>query len=119
MSLMDNLKRGSVELLLLTLLQEKDMYGYQLSQELLQRSSGRYQLLESSMYPILYRMIDKGYISDRRELVGRRRFRVYYHIEAAGLSYLEEAREAYLSTVGGVLEILGKRIEENDDSEPE
>ena len=106
MSLMDNLKRGSVELLLLTLLQEKDMYGYQLSQELLQRSSGRYQLLESSMYPILYRMIDKGYISDRRELVGRRRFRVYYHIEEEGKQYLAYGESQIRFVFSGILNLM-------------
>lgn len=113
MKISDNVKRGSVELLLLTLLKESDMYGYQLSQELSVRSSGRYKLLESSMYPILYRMIEKGLISDRRELVGKRRVRVYYHIENEGLLYLEQALNDYLSTVGGVLEILGKRIEDD------
>lgn len=107
----DNLKRGSVELMLLTLLKEKDMYGYQLSQELGRRSSERYKLQESSMYPILYRMIDKGYISDRRELVGKRKYRVYYHIETEGLNYLEQIKKEYLSITEGILEILGKRID--------
>lgn len=114
MKISENVKRGSVDLLLLTLLKEEDMYGYQLSQTLAERSSGRYKLQESSMYPILYRMIDKGLISDRRELVGKRRVRVYYHIEHEGLLYLQQALEDYLSTVGGVLEILGKRIVDDE-----
>ena len=113
MSISDNLKRGSVELLLLTLLKEEDMYGYQLSQELSRRSSGRYKLVDSSMYPILYRMIEKGLITDRRVKVGKRRVRVYYHLTEAGNVYLEQARAEYLNTVGGVLEILGKRLEED------
>ena len=108
MSISDNLKRGSVDLLLLTLLRDEDMYGYQITQELEKRSSGRYKLAESSMYPILYRMIDKGLISDRRELVGKRRVRVYYHIEPSGVEYLDHIREEYLSVIGGVLEVLGE-----------
>lgn len=110
MSVCDNLKRGSVDMLLLTLLKEDDMYGYQLCQELAKRSDGRYKLLESSMYPILYRLIEKGYISDRRELVGKRRTRVYYHLEEAGKDYLDRITEEYLSTMSGVLKILGKKI---------
>lgn len=113
MKISDNLKRGSVELVLLTLLKECDMYGYQLSQELAIRSDNRYKLADSSLYPILYRMIDKKLISEHRVLVGKRKMRVYYHIEEEGLVYLEQAMEEYLSTMGGVLKILGKRIEEN------
>ena len=113
-SVQDNLKRGSVDLLLLTLLQEEDMYGYQICQELAKRSDGRYKLLESSMYPILYRLIEKGYITDHKELVGKRRIRVYYHLEETGKVYLQQALEDYLSTVGGVLQILGMRIEKNE-----
>ncbi len=110
MSVSDNLKRGSVDLLLLTLLSEEDMYGYQLCQELAKRSDSRYKLMESSMYPILYRMIDKGFISDRRELVGKRRARVYYHIEPKGKEYLSVIENEYLSVVGGILQILGREI---------
>ncbi len=56
-------------------------------------------------------MIDKGYISDRRELVGKRKYRVYYHIETEGLNYLEQIKKEYLSITEGILEILGKRID--------
>ena len=114
MSVQDNVKRGSVDLVLLTLLQEEDMYGYQICQELARRSEERYRLQESSMYPILYRLIDKGYISDRKELAGKRRIRVYYHLEESGKAYLRQALEAYLSTVSGVLQILGMRIEKDE-----
>ena len=87
------------------------MYGYQLCQELAKRSDGRYKLMESSMYPILYRMIDKGFISDRRELVGKRRTRVYYHIEPKGKEYLSVIENEYLTVVGGILQILGNEFE--------
>lgn len=103
----DGVKRSSVELLLLTLLQEEDMYGYQISQELERRSDGAYTLQESSMYPILYRMMDKGYISDKPVRVGKRRMRVYYHLEDAGVDRLARARKEYLSLNLGVLKILG------------
>ncbi|MBE5922746.1 MAG: helix-turn-helix transcriptional regulator [Lachnospiraceae bacterium] len=106
MAVADNLKRGSVELLLLTLLSEGDMYGYQLTQELEQRSHGLYVLQETSMYPMLYRMVDKGLISDRQEKVGKRRVRVYYHLEDAGKEYLREIRKDYFSICRGILHIL-------------
>lgn len=107
MSAADGVKRSSIELLLLTLLQDEDMYGYQISQELERRSEGAYTLQESSMYPILYRMMDKGYISDKPVKVGKRRIRVYYHLEDTGVERLTQARKEYLSLSLGVLKILG------------
>lgn len=106
MAIIEGVKRGTVELLILTLLQDEDMYGYQLSQELSRRSNGAYKLQESSMYPTLYRLLDKGVISDRQEKAGKRRRRVYYHLEPEGVAYLEEIRAEYLSICRGVLDIL-------------
>jgi PadR family transcriptional regulator PadR len=116
MALSEGIKRGTVELLILTILQDQDMYGYQLSQELANRSKGLYTLQESSMYPTLYRLVEKGVISDRQEKVGKRRIRVYYHLENAGIIYLETLRKEYCSICRGVLYILGieniKELEE-------
>lgn len=121
MPLSENVKRGSVELLLLTLLQKEDMYGYQLAQELESRSGGRYSLQESSMYPILYRMMDKGLISDKQVLVGKRRTRVYYHLEDKGREYLAQIRMEYLTLCKGILQILEvtdfSQLEEGGDTD--
>ena len=92
--------------MLLTLLNIRDMYGYQLSQELAKRSDNMFILREGSMYPTLYRLVEKGYISDRREKVGKRRTRVYYHLEPSGLKYLNYIKSEYLSINEGVLKIL-------------
>lgn len=120
MSLSVGIKRGTIELLLLTLLEKEDMYGYQLAQELDSRSNGAYSLQESSMYPTLYRMMDKKLISDRQEKVGKRRIRVYYHIEEAGREHLKALRKEYLTITGGILRILevndmeSMEVDEND-----
>ena len=58
------------------------------------------------MYPTLYRMLEKGYISDYKKVVGMRRTRVYYHIEPKGLEAHERAKMSYLTLVNGVLRIL-------------
>lgn len=106
MAVSDNVKRGTIELLILTLLNAGDMYGYELVQEIKSRSNGLYTMQESSLYPSLYRLLDKGFISDRQEKVGKRRIRVYYHIEDTGKAYLSEIRKEYLSLSRGVLSIL-------------
>lgn len=84
MGIRDNFKKGSVEMILLILLAEEDMYGYQLSQRISQRSGGAITIPEGSMYPTLYKLVDNKYISDYKQLVGKRLTRVYYHIEEAG-----------------------------------
>ena len=107
MAISDNLKRGTVELSVLTLLQKGDMYGYEISQQLFEQSGELYQIQESSLYPSLYRLVEKGLISYRTEKVGKRRVRVYYHLETAGEEYLKELKREYISHTAGVLRILG------------
>ncbi|MCI9575758.1 MAG: helix-turn-helix transcriptional regulator [Clostridiales bacterium] len=115
MSVQENIKRGTVEMLLLALLTEQDMYGYQLCQELAERSKEQFILQEGSMYPILYRLTEKGLVSTRKELVGKRRTRVYYHIEPEGVTYMKENAKEYFSIHQGIVEIL-KTVGENYDS---
>lgn len=116
MALSEGIKRGTVELLILTILQDQDMYGYQLSQELTSRSRGLYTLQESSMYPTLYRLVERELISDRQEKVGKRRIRIYYHLEDVGRTYLDAIRKEYCSICRGILYILNikdiKELEE-------
>ena len=90
LNLETTLKKATIEMLLLNLLKEQDMYGYQLSQELKKRSSGLYTILEGSMYPILYRLNDSGYISFFEKKVGRRQTRIYYH-----LMYLDNLQTSF------------------------
>ena len=107
MSVEKGLKRGTIELVLLTLLQRKDMYGYEICQEFDSQSNGLFTVTEGSLYPVLYRLLDKGYISDRSEKVGKRRTRVYYHLEPAGQEYLSEIKKEYISLNRGILLALG------------
>ena len=106
MGVSENLKRGVTELVLLGLLAQRDMYGYEMSQELQTRSGGKFILQESSMYPALYRLEDKGYITVTKQQVGRRRTRMYYHLEPSGRDYLQSSVTEYLSMQEGIRAIL-------------
>lgn len=101
-----NIKRGMVELLLLAVLMDQDMYGYQICQELAERSDGLFTLQEGSTYPILYRLAEKNLISTRKEMVGKRRARIYYHIEPEGVIYMKELLDEYFSIHRGLTKIL-------------
>lgn len=94
-NLIANLKKATIEMLLLKLLSEEDMYGYQMSSELKKRSNENYTILEGSMYPILYRLTDQNYISFYEKKVGKRQSRIYYHLEPLGAGYLEELKRSF------------------------
>lgn len=112
MGIKENFKRGTLEMLILHLLKGEEMYGYQLTQEISKRSNGTFKITEGSMYPTLYRLLDKELISDRIELVGRRRTRVYYHIEPKGVEYLEKLTAEYKLSSAGIDAIMNYVPEE-------
>ena len=59
------LKKGVLEMLVLHLLCQQPTYGYELLQRLKEQSHGRFTLKEGTLYPILYRLEDEGYIAAR------------------------------------------------------
>ena len=85
-----NLKRASIELILLSILKEEDMYGYQLAGEIKKRTNDKLSILEGSMYTILNRLKENGDVTFRSEIVGKKMTRVYYHITDTGIKHLEE-----------------------------
>ena len=101
-----NFRRGIMSLVLLSLLHKEDMYGYQLVQETKNLSGGRITTQEGSLYPVLYKLQEKGYISDRKVLVGKRMTRVYYHLEPSGFAYLQTLIEEYNSICTGMKMIM-------------
>ncbi len=100
----ENIQSGLSELWILSLLAERDMYTYEIRQELVRRSNGTLRLKDGSMYAPMYRMRARGLISVRRETVGKRRARMYYHLEESGRTYLlyaaDRFREIFHLTAG-------------------
>lgn len=111
----DNFKRGTAELLVLHLLQKEDLYGYQITHAFEEKSNGAYTMLEGSLYPILYRLTELGYITDYTKLVGKRRTRRYYHIEESGRVYYKEILNDYLTIINSIDKILDRGTDSNAD----
>lgn len=99
-------QRGVMTLVILGLLAKEDMYGYQLVQETERESGGAIVTQEGSLYPVLYKMVDQGLISDRKVQVGKRMARVYYHLEPPGKQRLVELTREYEAVTHGVLQII-------------
>ena len=86
------LKRGSTELLILALLEERDRHGYELARLIDDRSRGAISFHAASLYPTLYRMEEKDLIEGRWvEKAGQRRRR-YYRLTPAGRKTLKSQR---------------------------
>jgi len=90
-----NLKRGSMELLILTSLDGATRHGYDIGKLLEHRSGGRLEFKVSTLYSILYRMEDKGWIKGRWvEKKGTRR-RCYYNLTPSGEAALAAQRQEW------------------------
>ncbi len=105
--LTSDLKKGSAEFLILSLLQHEARHGYELSKLIESRSSGVVQFQVSSLYPLLYRMEKRGWIRGKWiEKAGQRRRR-YYSITAAGRDAVEAQRETWIEFVRAIGLVAG------------
>lgn len=102
----NSFQRGVMTLLVLALLDREDMYGYQLVQEISTASSGKIVTQEGSLYPVLYKLQDQKLISDNKKLVGKRKTRIYYHLEDAGKAQLQTLLQEYDTITQGVLQVI-------------
>ena len=89
-NLQRELKRGTIELILLKMLCEKEMYGYQLVAAFSEKGGELLQTKEGTLYPILYRLEDKGFIISYRNNPKRGVPRKYYRLTGKGINCLKE-----------------------------
>src|SRR5919198_5432655 len=89
------LKRGSTELLILALLEERQRHGYEIGRLIDERSDGAINFHVASLYPTLYRLEDRGLIEGRWvEKSGQRRRR-YYRVTREGRAVLACQRSVW------------------------
>jgi PadR family transcriptional regulator, regulatory protein PadR len=101
------LKKGSAELLILSLLEVRARHGYEISQLIEQRSEGTLKFNVASFYPLLYRLEKRGWIEGRWvEKAGQRRRR-YYRLTASGKKMLKEQRRTWAEFVEAMRRITG------------
>ncbi len=101
------LKKGSAELLILSLLAARPRHGYEISQLIETRSDGKVRFNVASFYPLLYRLEKRGWIRGRWvEKAGQRRRR-YYRLTPAGRQVLGQQRATWLEFVEAIHRITG------------
>jgi len=95
-------KKGSAELLILSLLEARPRHGYEISRLIEQRSRGTLHFHVASLYPLLYRLEERGWLHGRWvEKSGQRRRR-YYRLTRRGRKILESQRRNWREFVAGV-----------------
>ena len=101
------LKKGSAELLILSLVEARARHGYEISKLIDARSGGRLKFKVASLYPLLYRLEERGWIAGRWiEKAGERRRR-FYRLTPGGRRMLAAQRDHWRQFVDAIAQITG------------
>ena len=96
--------RGAGPLAVLKLLEEREMYGYELAEALDRASDGVLALGHSTLYPLLYNLESKGLVRQRSPRTAGGRTRKYYAVTAEGRQWLREHEREW----AGLVEAMAK-----------
>lgn len=109
MAIDKSLVSGSTTMLLLKLLSEKDMYGYEMIETLRQRSQNVFELKAGTLYPLLHSLEDKGYLTVYEKEAGGKT-RKYYAITREGRKMFQQKQEEWDTYSQAVIKVLGIRM---------
>ena len=111
MTINKNLLTGSTTMLLLKLLEDKDMYGYQMIEELSMRSDDTFSLKAGTLYPLLHTLEEKGMVESYEENADNTRVRKYYSITKKGRKLLVEKTEEWKTYASKINQVLQGGVE--------
>lgn len=100
------LKRGTLEMVLLKLLSRREMYGYELVTTIDERSAGGFSIGDGTLYPVLYRLEKAGFVEPRWQTQERGVPRKYYRVTAAGRAQMQELEAEWRAFAGAVDRLL-------------
>jgi transcriptional regulator len=101
----DDLKKGSAELMVLTAVEDGPRHGYDIARYIDRQSDGRLRFHIASLYPMLYRLERRGWISGRWvEKAGQRRRR-YYRLTASGQAVLRAQRSEWRELLAALTKV--------------
>ena len=100
-----NFMNGVPELLILRLLQQGDMYGYEIVQAIRSRSGEVVAVGEGVVYPVLHKLEQEGALTSRRKAVNGRS-RIYYGVTSVGSNRLAELSQVWSRLAGAIQGIL-------------
>jgi PadR family transcriptional regulator PadR len=100
------LLKGSIALLILRLLSEREMYGYEIIQEAARRSGDAFQFKEGTLYPALHHLYRRGYLRSDWRVGKNGRDRKYYGLTAKGRKAAEEGQRSWAGFSSAINAIL-------------
>ena len=100
------LKRGSLELIVLHLLAPGERYGYEIVTTLIEQTDGALEVSDGTLYPVLYRLERGGYVAVRWETPERGVPRKYYHLTAAGRDELGRLTHEWTTFANAMTRLL-------------
>jgi transcriptional regulator len=100
-------KKGSAELLVLSLLEDQPRHGYDISKLIQIRSGGVLQFHVTSLYPLLYRLEERNWITSRWVEKAEQRRRRYYRLTAEGRKVLQSQRQSWKEFVAAMSRVTG------------
>jgi PadR family transcriptional regulator, regulatory protein PadR len=100
-------KKGSAELLVLSLLEDEPRHGYDITKLIELRSGGALKFHVTSLYPLLHRLEEQGWIEGRWVEKAEQRRRRYYRLTAQGRKTLAEKRKSWQDFVAAIGRITG------------
>ena len=109
MPLDKSLVSGSTTMLILRLLEEKDMYGYEMIENLKSRSNNVFELKAGTLYPLLHSLEEKKYLTAYEKEVGGK-MRKYYRITKEGIRCLKQKKEEWSEYSAAVLQVLSLAV---------
>lgn len=106
MSINKNLITGSTAMLILKLLNEEDMYGYEMIETLAKRSDDTFSLKAGTLYPLLHDLEDKDMVNSYEKNADSGRVRKYYSITKKGKNVLAEKENEWRTYVNAINRVL-------------
>ena len=103
------LKRGSLELIVLHLLADGEAYGYEIVSKLTAETNGALGVTDGTLYPVLYRLERAGFVSVRWETPERGMPRKYYRLTDAGHEELARLKHEWNTFVTAMAKLLGSK----------
>lgn len=102
-----NLIRGSSTMLILNLINTKDMYGYEMIEELEKRSNNVFSLKAGTLYPILHNLELEGSIESYEKQSDNGRIRKYYSITKDGRALLKKEKKDWQNYILAIKNLMG------------
>lgn len=100
---------GSMSMLILRLLSEKDLYGYEMIDTLRKRSENVFELKAGTLYPLLHSLEEKNYLTSYEKEVGGKT-RKYYHITKEGTHFLDKKKSEWQQYANAVTNVLALEV---------